>query len=75
MKTKVGFPELCANETLLNNYYQNVRLFKLICRGREYFIDCCDNHLAPHFNQSNQRKKYTNCTVYFPVEIAELAKR
>ncbi|XP_068742755.1 membrane metallo-endopeptidase-like 1 isoform X2 [Montipora capricornis] len=26
MKTKVGFPELCANETLLNNYYQNLSI-------------------------------------------------
>ena len=24
MKNKIGFPELCANETLLNSYYENV---------------------------------------------------
>lgn len=24
MKNKVGFPKLCANETLLNEYYKDV---------------------------------------------------
>ena len=26
MKNKVGFPKLCANETLLNEYYKDVSL-------------------------------------------------
>lgn len=24
MKNKIGFPKICANETLLNEYYQDV---------------------------------------------------
>ena len=24
MKSKIGFPKLCANETLLNEYYKDV---------------------------------------------------
>ena len=26
MKSKIGFPKLCANETLLNEYYKDVSL-------------------------------------------------
>ena len=24
MKSKIGFPKICSNETLLNKYYENV---------------------------------------------------
>ena len=29
MKNKVGFPKLCANETLLNEYYKDVSLVNI----------------------------------------------
>ncbi|KAM7448959.1 hypothetical protein ABFA07_002968 [Porites harrisoni] len=37
MKNKIGFPELCANETLLNSYYENLS----ISTGN-YFVNALD---------------------------------